>query len=332
MTLRNRGEGKVVLSLTQLDRGDLMFKKSLQRGLCLVLAVLMSFASIYDVLAAENMWDEFGIKPFASSFAEACAKAPVAIDGMSLSQEDKDAFKQKLGSDCEGGIEEWITPDMTFKDMWSGGTPPHVIHDFPVARLYVAQSPSGRPYREESVAQAVFAWTWTIQTNEGEKKLVLPKVCFNWSLLIVTQCVAIAFTPPPQGPARVKARWMIGSGSPDLLPPNACSAQRQGTDPWSVWLGQCDVCAVDADFLGFMEEILHRPVWVNHTYLYAVTSEQQALRFPLSVKNDVVRICLEYDDNTATCGVYVRPEDWAGKTTIDISDDMWSVDSGNCPK
>ncbi len=313
------------------DREVHMFKKSLQHGLCLVLAVLVGLAPVSEyVLAAEDTWDEFGIAPFASSFPDACVKAPAAIDGMSLSQEDKDAFKLKLGPNCAGGTEEWITPDTVFTNMWSGGRNPHVINDFQVARLYVAQSPSGRPYPTESVAQTVRVLTWTIQTSEGEKKLVLPYVCFNWSLLILSsECVSVTFNARIRiDGVRVKnARWGIGTGASEPLAPSKCSAQKQGSGNWTAWWGECTYCQVAT---AYMEKLLGTRVQVFQKYLYPVTDEQQAHRFSREIRNSVVYFCLEYEDGTSSCGVYIRPEDWEGRTTINIPDEMFIV--GNCPE
>ncbi len=155
--------------------------------------------SIAAVFAAEDTdeWKDWGIAPYATSLQEACGKASAAIDGFNMPSAVKDAFKQKLGTTCGGGIEVWLTPDMLLEQMWTGGQKPHVMDKKKVGELPVLKAPDGRRYRKGAVAETAKALSWTV-VHEGKLyTLYLPLVCFNWSWTLDS---ATVFAPLGQCP------------------------------------------------------------------------------------------------------------------------------------
>ena len=281
--------------------------------------------------AATGRWQHWGAAPYARSLAEACKKAPAAIDGFSMPQVVKEHFKRALG-DCTGGAVVWLTPEEPLEQMWSGGRHPHLMNRIAVARLPVLRSPDGRPYRKGAVAETAKALSWTFAYEGKTYVLYLPLVCFNWSwqsgpaaapALPQEKCVELSFDAPVGG----NVRWGVGS-TKGPLPPSVCNAQRQGSLAWTAWLGDCDICNPD---LGYIRGILGSTAEIPHKYLYPVLARRQTLRFSTAIWSRVVYICLEYPDGTQTCGVYMRPQDWRGRYHVDIPDSFWIRDDGNCP-
>lgn len=129
-------------------------------------------------------WRNWGAAPYANSFAEACRKKSQAIDGFDWPAAVKERFKQRLGSDCSGGKEVWLTPRQLLKEMWSGPDGRHasdyLMKNKEVAELPVPKSPEGRAYRKGSVAETAKALEWTEEYEGVTYHLVLPYVCFNW--------------------------------------------------------------------------------------------------------------------------------------------------------
>ncbi|OGG39765.1 hypothetical protein A2118_01835 [Candidatus Kaiserbacteria bacterium GWA2_50_9] len=163
-----------------------------------VVGALGSVAALrWSVVSAAEEWTQWGISPFATSQADACKKASAAIDGFSMPEAVKTAFKQKLGATCGGGVEVWLTPGMLLEQMWTGGHKPHVMDKKKVGELPVLKSPEGRPYRKGAVAETAKALSWTV-VHEGKLyTLYLPLVCFNWSWAFD---LATVFAPVGQCP------------------------------------------------------------------------------------------------------------------------------------
>jgi hypothetical protein len=187
---------------------------------------------------------------------------------------------------------------------------------------------------QKGMQQGAPAKMWRVPSKGLIYVILRPDICNNWTYFIEQDpCFVIAFSTHPRNGARVRnVRWGIGSGSPEPLPPSECTARHQGADPWGGLLDPCDTCVVPVEALTFIERLLGRQVLAYYTYMYPVTDEWQELRFPRSMQNKAVRICLEYEDNTATCGVYVSRKDWDGQSVVTIPDDMWLMDNGDCPK
>jgi hypothetical protein len=147
-----------------------------------------------------KVWEHWGAAPYATSQGEACAKAPVAIDGLNVPQAVKDALKRKLGATCEGGEQVWLTPYQRLDQMWSGPDSKHkqdyVMANVAVAELPVVRAPDGRLYRKGAVAETAKALSWTVVHEGRSYSLYLPFECFNWS---------IGIGPAPTPPAPVAA-------------------------------------------------------------------------------------------------------------------------------
>ncbi len=152
------------------------------RTLIAVLALAVSAARVAVAAETPHIWNRWGIAPYASSFAEACRKAPEAIDGFTaMPQPVREQFKKLLGADCSGGAEVWLTPHQKLDAMWSGGSKPHVMQNVAVGELPVAKSPDGRPYRKGAVAESAKAHEWTFTYEGVQYALDAPDVCFNWA-------------------------------------------------------------------------------------------------------------------------------------------------------
>jgi hypothetical protein len=277
-------------------------------------------------------WDRWNIDPYATDKVMACQLARLAIDGFHMPTAVKTHFKRVVGTTCTGGKSVWITPGQQFEEMWSGSG---LLGRLMVGKIPVTESPDGRPYRSGAVAEAANALEWSYTHGGRTYILDLPFVCFNWAW----RFGATVASPPPakpstpkapsscrtisyNGPVGGQARW--GDASTDgPLPASACNALQQGGGVWEAWYGHCDWCQ---GAIGYIRSILGSNAEIYHKFLYRVRERRQTLRFSTAVTTDVVYICLEDADGRQSRGVYVRPEDWVGKTHIEIPDSMWQVD------
>lgn len=318
-------------------------------------AVIVAFAALVipkDAFASDGSpWARWNVAPYARSFEEACRKAPAAIDGFDLPQAVKVGFKQAIGTDCKGGTEAWLMPHQVLEQMWSGGSSPHVMNKKTVGELPVAKSPDGRSYRKGTVAETAKAVSWTFVHEGKSYVLYLPFVCFNWSWAIgaspvqaaAEECVEYSFNAVPLGGKTVKmVHWGVGSAR-GPLPPSACNAQKQGNGEWTAYVGDCmkvtqvvrdgkvitlPECTADIDFI---RKVLGAKATVPHRYTYQATAVTQTLRFPKVIQGDVIYTCLEFTDQSSTCGIYMRPQDWRGRNRVNVPDALWRKNDGHCP-
>ena len=208
--------------------------------LLLALAAVMVFAS-KKVQAAEEVWKNWGVAPYASSQEEACSKASEAIDGFLMLLPVKEHFKQALGDTCEGGEETLILPAGLLEQMWSvpdaRHKKPFIMNRVAVEEIPVPRSASGRAYRDGSVVQAAKAYSWEFAYEGKTYVLYLPYVCFNWSwtfapellqsptpVLAPAQAPAPAAAPKPAAPPKPAASPATpqASAAPAPLATAAC--------------------------------------------------------------------------------------------------------------
>lgn len=254
-------------------------------------------------------WRNFGHDPYASSRDEAMGKREKAFRAMGLSEAcvaEAMRVTETKSTESELRIGDRLLAMLSGK----AGAHKNVLVDFP--RGIKAST-------EE----------WSLTCDGTSYRLVLPEVCYNWSLatgpsrsLAGTEpCVEVSFNAPEGS----NVRWGIGSTS-GPLPPSACNAQRQGDGPWQAWWGECDWCE---PAYGYIRGVLGENAQVPHKYLYPTTATRQTLRFSSAVQSRLMYVCLETADGMHSCGVYVRSEDWKGKREIEISDTLWRYD-GSC--
>lgn len=335
----------------EMKATEVQFARALKDCLLVSMLIVAFFVTVAPkaaFAADESPWNRWSISPYASSLVEACRKAPAAIDGFkNLPSAVKTGFKQILNAtDCKGGTEVWLTPHQLLEEMWSGGASPHVMSKKTVGELPVLKSPDGRSYRKGSVAETAKAMSWTFVHEGKSYVLYLPYVCFNWSwafgsppVQAAEECVEYAFNAVPVG---AKVHWGVGSAR-GPLPPSACNAQKQGNGEWTAWTGECSKvmqvvrdgkvitlpeCTADIDFI---RKTIGMKATVPHRFTYEATDVKQTLRFPKIVRDDVIYLCLEYPDRSSTCGIYMRPQDWKGRSRIDVPDSLWRKNDGKCP-
>jgi hypothetical protein len=165
---------------------------------------------------------------------------------------------------------------------------------------------------------------------------VLSLTCLNPTLRPPTRVVTAALPPtvPPKGPCYTisfntppgKVRWGVGVTSAPL-PPDECNAIRQGDNSWTAWYGECDICV---PAIGYLQTTLGGSGFVPHRFLYEPIAQRQTIRFSSAALQAVVYICLESANGVHSCGVYMRPQDWNGRTHVEIPDSMWKYE--NCPE
>jgi len=305
------------------------------RKLIVVLLALVLAALGNPIYAAEpTLWSNWGAAPYARNLKESCLKASAAIDGFNMPSAVKEHFKSVLGTTCKDGVETWLSPGLSLKQMWSGPDAhhkkAHIMDEKSVAELPVLRSPDGRPYRKGAVAETAKALVWVFAYEGKTYVLYNPFVCFNWAWTIaspvapIKKCVELSFNAPIGG----YVRWGIGTTT-GPIPPDECNAQRQGDGLWTSWYGECDICI---PALGYIRGILGGTALVPHKYLYPVTHTRQTLRFSTEIWTKLVYICLEDASGKQSCGVYMRPQDWKGRYRVEIPDSMWNWDDTNCPQ
>ncbi len=251
-------------------------------------------------------WRNFGADPFASSREEAMGKREQAFRAMGLSEAcvaEAMRVTKTTGSESELRVGDRLDAMLSGK----AGAHKNVLVDFP--RGIKAST-------EE----------WSLTCDGKTYRLVLPEVCYNWSLatgpsrsLGGDECVELTFGAPTGG----NVRWGVGSVS-GPLPPSSCNAQREGDGPWVAWWGECDWCE---PAYGYIRSVLGESAEVPHKYLYPAKESQQTIRFSAAVQSRLVYVCLEDQGGAQSCGVYVRPEDWKGRRVIEIPDTLWRFDA-----
>jgi hypothetical protein len=305
----------------------------------------MRAAQATPIAQKPEIWNHWNAAPYATSQGEACRKAPEAIDGfISMPQAVKDHFKRAVGSACKGeSAKVWLTPHQRLEEMWSGPDKhhkaAHVMKLPEVAEHPVVRAADGRTYRPGSVAESPSAEVWTYVYEGKTYVLYLPHVCFNWSwtfgppvIPLKNPCYTISFNAPPG-----KVRWGVGVKEAPL-PPDECNAIKQGDKPWTAWYGDCNdfiyiegravPCIPPVDYI---QRVLGASAFIPHRYVYVPMAKRQTLRFSGAVLQAMVYICLEDREERRSCRVDVRPEDWKGRTHIDVPDSLWVWDR-NCPQ
>ncbi len=268
---------------------------------------------------AEFKWQHFGADPYATTRAEAMKTRESAFRAMGLPAPVVKQFM--IATEKPDEKARLVVGDRLSAMMSKGG----VVHrDVVVA--FVKPPISGR------MEYAAPAEKWQVSWQGKVYTIFLPEICFNWSYRITDgpvvqvvekKCVELVFNSPVGG----RVRWGVGTTT-GPLPPDECNAQRQDNGAWTAWYGECDTCV---PAIGYIRGILGGSAQIPHKYLYPVTHTSQTLRFSTSVFDAVFYVCLEYADGTQTCGVYMRPQDWKGRFSVDIPDEFWRKDDGNCP-
>ncbi|HET7796250.1 MAG TPA: hypothetical protein VFK72_00070 [Nevskia sp.] len=265
----------------------------------------------------EYEWRRFGVAPYASSRAAAMAHREAAFRALGV---PAGAVKELARVTAAAGKRVRLVNGDRLTAMLSKGG---VVHKNVVVRFE-------KPPISDAMEYAAPAEEWQIDWQGTTYTVILPDVCNNWSVRITTKArprAPVASAPPVQGDCveitfsavvRGRVRWGVATRK-GPLPPDTCNAQRQGNGAWLAWYGDCDTCVPPVGLL------------VPHKFMYGVTEVRQTLRFSKRILEDIVYICLEDDLYNQTCGVYIRPEDWKGRTHIDIPDSMWRVDHGDCP-
>lgn len=273
--------------------------------------------------AQDPTWENWGGAPYGTSFADVTtdAKFDFALRELPVPPALRQPFKDLVRANPSPMPLIYLVPNQKLDGMLSGRDSrrptPHVMRDVTVGRTVISRG----------IVRAAEAFEWRLSHEGKTYRLILPKVCFNWSLIIEDgdveeRCVELMFNAPVGG----KVRWGVATMDGPFSPSH-CNAQRQGDGPWTAWEGECDVCV---PAVGYINRTLRGTARIPHKYLYAVTATRQTLRFSTEVWHKLLYICIEYPDGRLTCGVYMRPEDWNGRYQVEIADSFWIIDNGNC--
>ncbi|MGE5540724.1 MAG: hypothetical protein ACM3TU_00340 [Bacillota bacterium] len=259
------------------------------------------------------VWRHSGGDPYAQNEKEAYsdAKLDTMLACNGIPREDWAAIKQYVRN-ADNGAKVVLKEGGHFATMMSGNG--HMFRNGTVA------IPGGQRALE-----------FDVEVNGHRYILVLPFGCWNWIVLETpliqppdSDCITLSFNAEEGG----HVRWGIGSAE-GPVPPDWCNAQREGEGPWHAWWGECDWCK---PALAYIQRILGPSARVYHRYYYPVKERHQTLRFSRDIYRQVVYICLEHANNGGrSCGVYMRPEDWKGRTHVEIPDSLWREDNGDCP-
>ncbi len=282
----------------------------------LVTAIVATTCLLLPAKAEAATWNKWGVAPFASSFEEACAKAPAAIDAFKLPKAVKEAFKEQLGTSCVGRNITWLTPGMILEDMWSGSTKKkgtHRIGPADVAVLPVPEAPDGHSYPEGSVAETAKALSWKVQYEGKTYVLYLPFVCFNWAwatapepLLEVQQCVTVEYTVKPGDEVRFAVL------AKNRLPSSACWQLCDGTD-CAAPPAPCDTCNWNGP-----KSVIPTGFEPFHTGKYPAHAGKQTLRLPVEAGASYVALCVTRGGVGESDSWIVQPKAWGSKARVTV--------------
>jgi hypothetical protein len=262
-------------------------------------------------------WEHFGADPFAKSKDEAMAKREKAFRALGLSNSCVAEAMRVTSAPGTAGI---LRNGDMLEASESGRAGVH--HNVEIA------FPRG-------VAATTIEWTMSCEGKTYQ--LILPEVCYNWSVTstkaplsvkIVTPsakvetpqsgCVELSFDAYVGG----EVRWGVGSAN-GALPPSECDAQKQGDGHFVAWWGLCDECE---PALEFIRTLLGQEAQIYQKFLYRVTAKHQTLRFSSAILTRVVYICQEDASGAQSSGVYMRPQDWKGRQHVELSSELWKWD------
>lgn len=277
--------------------------------------------------AADTIWwRRWRAEPYDSSFAGVCQNMTHTINGFRrMPAKVKQEFMLMLDKNCAGGEEIYITPNMMFWEMWTGGVNPYPMQNVAVAKVPVSHSPEGRALRE--VFQTARGRKWTVEHEGRTYTLVIPYVCYNVAYMVSeSDCVTVAFNAPVSGTVSFGVASVNGP-----LPASSCYAVKQGGGDWAAPYGECPSCLPP---MSYLRQVLGDEVVVHHRYRYQVTDQQQLVRFPRAVWQKGVYFCLETSLGMTSCGMYLLPGSsptaWAGRYFVRIDDASWQWSA--CPE
>jgi hypothetical protein len=281
------------------------------------IAILLAFAFATLVLVnsaqAEFKWEHFGGDPYAATRAEAMQRRASAFHQLGFPREVAAYFMEATK---KPGAPILLTNGKRLTNMLSRGG---VVH-YDVLIAFVNPAVYGMGY-------TAYAELWTFEWNGAVYEAILPAVCQNWSSRIALPgCATISYNGDVGG----GVHWhIVGTRGP--LPPSRCNAQQEGNGPWRTWYGQCDWCEGS---LPYIQDTILGPTarYLMPLYFYGVSETRQTLSFDPAVKQDVVSLCLDDGQGGTTCGVHIRPKDWHGTNHVEITEDMWFRNDGNCPQ
>lgn len=270
-------------------------------------------------------WKHWGAAPYASSYESVCKNMPSTIQGFRrMPAEVKQEFIRMLGTNCAGGEEIYITPDMRFWEMMTGGAKPYPMQNVAVDKVAVKQSRDGRPLRE--VFQTARGRKWTVEHEGRTYTLVIPYVCYNVAYMVSDNgCVTVAFDAYVDG----TVSFIVGSVE-GPLPPDKCNSTKQGSGERKAWYGECPSCEPS---LVWMRQILGDNVTVPHRYQYRVIAKRQEISFSRAIYSRGLQICITTPEGMKSCGLGIAPGNtaltWNNRTFIWIDWSLWKWNN-NC--
>lgn len=186
------------------------------------------------VLAQEIVWSVWGGSPYASSEREAYtdAKIQFAMRELGVPEEIRGDFMAAIRANPQGQ-RGYLDPSDRLEAMMSGPDSRnrnfHALRNVQVGSIAVTRG---------VVRAAVIRW-WELPHNGRVIRLVLPEVCWNWSIMMLG-VVEQEWCPEIHIPTLPGDRVMFEISGPRPLPASLCLAiKHSGQTQWSAIPSEC---------------------------------------------------------------------------------------------
>jgi len=272
------------------------------RSLITLIVPLLAALLFSTPASAAFEWRNFGADPFASSRDDAMQDRERVFResfGFSIA-----CVAEALRVTSQPGATVRLNVGDQLTVMLSGGfvsNPDTVIAFAPV---------------RTGIEYAATAESWTIFCDGVERQILLPEICFNWSLRTPPRgqevCLTAEFTVVPGD----LVRWALLTRRP--MPRSGCWEVCDG-DVCSSPQTPCDNC----NWLGPLSRVPNDRVPL-HSGTYTARATRQTISLPLAAGDEYLALCVDREGQGQSDGGVIEPSDWH-EFTYALPPQVWPV-------
>lgn len=284
---------------------------------------------------SEFEWRHFGGNPFARNRAEAIVRFESFLESSNIPEELRNELRRQVQTQ---GETRHLVPGERLGVMVSGGvlTDEVVVH----RNVEIIDTPGARA----GLSQAIRAEVWTFEFEHNgrryELELILPEVCYNWSIRIreITP-------PPPPAPDCAVVEFdvedrdivmFVVQNRRQALTSECWGVRMEGSAEWSVLPTRCDVCPE-----GWADDIDEGwPGRIHTSGAQGIGRDGRfQMRVPMVATQGHITFCRYsiQDDGLhhQSCSLTVEPRDWRPddrpefQESYFIEEEYWNF-TGNC--
>ena len=282
------------------------------------------------------LWRHFGGNPRARSREDAMQKLEGDISRLPIPEELHETILNTVRT--SEGVTRYLTPGDTLDASLSGGVlTEEVVINYNVT---VVDTPGARAGLSQAIRKEVWEFEFEYNGQRYVLELILPEVCYNWS-------VNIRLVPPPPPPAPDCAVVSFNVEPRDIvlfavqhraraLTSECWGVRMAGSQNWTVLPVRCDACP--EGWSEYVDEGFPGRVHASGAQRIGRSGEFQ-MRVPHDMVRGFITFCItrEFDgERSGSCALTVERSDWEDYPGDEftkhffIEDRFWNF-SGNCP-